>query len=205
MNGRPDSASFGSRIHGDGAPASEDDAPEKIGEVCATRIRPATEADVEGLARSHMDTWRVHYRGILPDPYLDALSNAKRASSWRIILHERQATVLVVEDEEAIVGHVSFGPERTGSFPAYPGEVYSLYLLPDRHGRGVGGALWRAARTGLESSGRSPVMVWTLARNPTRSFYEHMGGVLIGQRGITVGGRDLVEVAYGYPESCVFG
>lgn len=166
------------------------------------QIRAATESDADGLAKSHMDTWRTHYRGILPDPYLDGLSDARRAQSWRNILRERQAAVLVVEDDGGIVGHISFGPERTGTFPAYPGEIYSLYLLPSHQGQGTGRALWREASARLATAGYRPVMVWTLARNPTRGFYEHLGGILIGERRITVGGRDLVEVAYGYPESC---
>jgi hypothetical protein len=39
-------------------------------------------------------------------------------------------------------------------------------------------------------------MLWVLADNPTRGFYEAMGGVASRQKDIEIGGNTLVEVAY---------
>jgi hypothetical protein len=48
------------------------------------------------------------------------------------------------------------------------------------------------------------MLVWVLADNPSRSFYEALGGELIGEQNVTIGGVDLREVAYGWPDiSCL--
>ncbi len=39
-------------------------------------------------------------------------------------------------------------------------------------------------------------MLWVLETNPTRGFYERMGGVLAGRKVERVEGAELAEVAY---------
>jgi hypothetical protein len=40
-------------------------------------------------------------------------------------------------------------------------------------------------------------MLWVLVENPSRSFYERLGGVLLDARQVSVGGA--AEMAYGWP------
>ncbi len=42
------------------------------------------------------------------------------------------------------------------------------------------------------------MLVWVLADNPSRYFYEAMGGKLLGSQEVKVGGVTLKEVAYGW-------
>ncbi len=42
------------------------------------------------------------------------------------------------------------------------------------------------------------MLVWVLEQNPARGFYEHLGGVDLRAKPIQIGGKDLVEVAYGW-------
>ena len=45
------------------------------------------------------------------------------------------------------------------------------------------------------------MILWVLKDNlKARAFYEAMGGVLIGEKMITIGGAELLEVAYGWPD-----
>ena len=44
------------------------------------------------------------------------------------------------------------------------------------------------------------MVVRGLADNPFRRFYEGLGGKLIGEKDIVIGGQTLVEVAYGWDE-----
>jgi hypothetical protein len=39
-----------------------------------------------------------------------------------------------------------------------------------------------------------------LEANPSRAFYERLGGVLTGQEPITIANLNLIEVAYGWPD-----
>jgi hypothetical protein len=40
------------------------------------------------------------------------------------------------------------------------------------------------------------LIVWVLKENPHRDFYRRLGGVLIGEKKIELGGAVLAEVAY---------
>jgi hypothetical protein len=43
-------------------------------------------------------------------------------------------------------------------------------------------------------------MVWVLAANPARFFYEAMGGARAGERLEEFAGTQLEELAYGWPD-----
>jgi hypothetical protein len=51
---------------------------------------------------------------------------------------------------------------------------------------------------GLAAKGRHSMLAWVLAENPSRPFYEAMGGKLLGTQEIEIGGATLEEVAYGW-------
>ena len=98
-----------------------------------------------------------------------------------------------------VVGFASCGPAVSG--PAgFAGEVYTLYVLPDWQERGVGRALLGACFAALRSAGLGSALIWVLADNPSRFFYEAMGGTRVGERDETLWGVVLHEAAYGWPD-----
>ena len=44
------------------------------------------------------------------------------------------------------------------------------------------------------------MLLWVLAENPSRGFYEALGGAEVRQETITIGGTELVEIAYGWSD-----
>jgi hypothetical protein len=50
----------------------------------------------------------------------------------------------------------------------------------------------------LLQDGLTSAVVWVLERNPACGFYARLGGELVGQQTITIGGSEVVEVAYGW-------
>jgi hypothetical protein len=46
--------------------------------------------------------------------------------------------------------------------------------------------------------------VWVLARNPSRRFYEALGGRAITEQQIERGGEPYVEIAYGWRDLSEF-
>jgi hypothetical protein len=48
----------------------------------------------------------------------------------------------------------------------------------------------------LIDNGRSGMVVWVLADNPARRFYERLGGKPAGEQRLRVGGSPVVERAY---------
>jgi hypothetical protein len=43
-------------------------------------------------------------------------------------------------------------------------------------------------------------LVWALAQNASRRFYEALGGALVFEQEIVIAGQTLQEVGYGWPD-----
>ncbi len=161
-------------------------------------IRRATADDAEAIAWVPVASWRATYAGLVPDEFLAALSVEQRAARWRqAVAPERQSYLVVAEDEGAVIGFAVGGPEREGD-ATYTGELYAIYLLAEQKGRGVGRALVKEIARELQRRGLSSMLVWVLAENPARKFYEALGGQYVREKEIEIGGKTLIEVAYGW-------
>ena len=89
------------------------------------------------------------------------------------------------------------GPESSGD-AAYPGELYAIYIDESRQRQGLGRRLVAALGEWFISRGWETMLLWVLAENPSRRFYEALGGAEVRQQTITIGGTELVEIAYGW-------
>jgi L-amino acid N-acyltransferase YncA len=143
------------------------------------RIREARAADAGQIGLVHVLSWQEAYRGLIEQEYLDSLDPVRRAEGWRRFLKRPQegAGVYVAESGEEIVGFVSVGPSRDeDATPGITGELYAIYLLPRRWGRGAGRALMTAAVSHLTASGFTEATLWVLDSNArTRTFYAKAG------------------------------
>jgi ribosomal protein S18 acetylase RimI-like enzyme len=161
-------------------------------------IRKATLADVDGIARVHVQAWRESYRELMPQAALDGLSVERRAAQWRGTLSDPHSptTVYVAVRGGTVCGFGSGGKVRWTGL-ATDGEISALYLLDAVKRQGVGRRLFRRLIRRLAAQGFKSAGLWVLAGNaPGRSFYEAMGGrsgeTRIERRGELV----LDEIAY---------
>jgi ribosomal protein S18 acetylase RimI-like enzyme len=163
------------------------------------RIRTATPMDSKKIAEVHLATWKSAYAGIVSQKHLDSLLLEPRVVRWNEILQRNgeKETTIVSEVEEEVVGFLSIGPNRTLTSD-FEGEIYALYLLRDFQKRGIGAALLKHGMAELRKRGFKSVIVWVLKDNPSRHFYEKMGGREIEDNLIRIGEQDLKEVAYGW-------
>ncbi|WP_109489360.1 GNAT family N-acetyltransferase [Occallatibacter savannae] len=161
-------------------------------------IRAARPGDAVAIAHVHVESWRSTYAGIVPDEYLAGLDESLRVKLWQEWLGSG-AVVLVAERKSEIVGFVHAGKIREPIETA-DAEIYSLYLLRDAQGRGIGRALLTELSTSLDSQGFSSLGLWVLERNRSRGFYENCGGRLSASKVIEIGGARLMEVAYWWPD-----
>jgi GNAT superfamily N-acetyltransferase len=165
-------------------------------------IRPARVADSSGIARVRVASWRSTYQGIVPQEVLDGLS-VQEAAGWLTGIIESQASGrcnLVAQDLSGqIVGFALGGPERTND-REYDGELYAIYLQPGYLRIGIGRRLLLAMAGCLLAQGMQSMLIWVLAENPSRKFYEALGGVYVRQQPITIGPATLSEVAYGWKD-----
>jgi ribosomal protein S18 acetylase RimI-like enzyme len=91
------------------------------------------------------------------------------------------------------------GPERSGDIN-YQGELYAIYIQKEYQGPGIGLRLTKALVEALLEQDISSMLVWVLAANPSKGFYEALGGSRIGEKTIAIGGNQLLETAYGWEE-----
>lgn len=164
------------------------------------RVRKATLADAEGMARISVDTWKLTYGGILPKDYLARMRRTAQETQRRRMMADADTAHFVAEDQTTgePVGFASAGPAR-GAVGDATAEIYELYVQNGFQRRGLGQKLVQASGAWLAGRGHEGMIIWVLADNPNRAFYERIGGRLAGQRTIRVGGATVEEAAYVWP------
>lgn len=159
-------------------------------------VRVATPGDELAVAEVHVRSWQAAYRGLMPDSFLDALRPEDRAARYTFAAHgaDQPVTVVAVEDAR-IRGFASFGPARDADRRT-DGELYALYVEPERFARGIGRALLAEARERLAHRGYPAANLWVLEGNTrAQRFYQADGWAPDGAR--------RVEDVYGVTSAVV--
>ena len=89
--------------------------------------------------------------------------------------------------------------DELNRFTEYDGEIYGLYVKPGLLRKKIGSKLLLYAKESLKEQGNHKMIIWCLKENePSRKFYERMGGILLGEKMRNIGGKDYPLVGYGY-------
>jgi ribosomal protein S18 acetylase RimI-like enzyme len=168
-----------------------------------TGIRPALPSDGAAIAAVHVAAWRSAYAGLLPDWTLTDLS-ARRQEAYYAHVIRAGGIVHVAAPPDAVRDYGDDGPAVVGFVTASraptcaiaEGEIETLYVLDDWREQGFGRGLIRAAALDLAAAGCRSVFVWVLSGNPSRWFYERLGGVRSVEGSVSVGGRSQPQTAF---------
>jgi GNAT superfamily N-acetyltransferase len=168
-------------------------------------VRPATIEDASQIAKVHVDSWHSTYSGILSEDFLAAMSYEDFETRWCGWLGGESGMhgIFYVAELPAggIVGFASGSlRQEESSYPEYEGELYTAYLLRQYQRRGLGRRLVGAVARGLLADGKRSMLTRVLAENPSRPFYETVGGKLLGSQEIEIGGAALKVVVYGWDD-----
>ena len=170
-------------------------------------VRRARPPDASGIAAVHVAAWQSAYAGILPSAYLARISMARQAAHYDAAIrsgggvHVAVASGVDVPEGSPprLVGFATSGPARWSEVMGRrlaDGEIETLYVLDDWRDRGLGRRLVRAAAASLVEAGCRTLFLWVLRDNPSRWFYERLGGRPVADATIYVGGRPLVQTAF---------
>ena len=160
-------------------------------------IRAARPADAPAIGRVYVETWRTTYAGMVPDPVLLEMSEEIQGARWAGLIEREREMVKVAEDARAgVVGMAGGGRARRGS--GFAAEVFTLYVQPDYQGAGIGRGILANMFRSFHAGGLNSAVIWVLAPNPARFFYEAVGGERVGEREERLWGADLPEIAYGW-------
>ena len=173
-------------------------------------VRRARSADAAAIGAVHVAAWRSTYPGILPNEFLARLSARRQMAHYDAAIrnglgvHVATASGLdagPLGGPPRVVGFVTGGPARPQSASLGEGEIETLYVLDDWRERGLGRRLMRAAAAHLAASGCKSAFVWVLRDNPSRWFYERLGGRVAAEATVRVAGTSVVQVAYVWPST----
>jgi len=151
-------------------------------EAMRYRARTATATDAAAIGDAHGEAWRVAYRPLFTEGFLDRAVEDRRLR-WHHLLTagDLDGVLLVVEhDEGGVVGFHHAGPsEETNEFDA---EVYGFYLHPDHWGTGAANVLMSDGLARQRQAGAATCHLWTHAGGErARAFYERTGWRMTGR------------------------
>ena len=188
-------------------------------------IRRARPGDAPAIAAVHVAAWRSAYPGLLPGAYLAGLSARRKAAEYERTIRDGGVFVAAAASVPRISGFVTVGRARrttawgTLSRPDAPppaaeardpdarpqprsplgeGEIETLYVLDDWRDRGLGRRLIGAGAAHLAELGCRSAYCWVLRDNPSRWFYERIGGRVVMADSVLVAGACVPQVAYAW-------
>jgi len=140
-------------------------------------LRVATAADVEAVARIHVESWAVAYRGVMPDDVIARTDMAYRTRMWTERIADRDWPVFVIDAGGEILAFCQMVPSPDpGDDPKTVGHITSIHVLPHLRGRGYGRALLDRAFAEFRRRGFGEVTLWVLEGNTdAQRFYEKLG------------------------------
>ncbi|WP_410535794.1 GNAT family N-acetyltransferase [Streptomyces sp. KL2] len=177
-------------------------------------VREAVEADLEAVAALRVRGWRCAYRHLMPREYLEGMDAAAYAARRRADFAATRETVtdlVAVDGGGRITGWAALGPCRGGGGSGggdcgeggdgegcRDGELYALYVEPERIGSGLGRALLAEVVRRAEARRMRRLRLWVVEGNArARRFYEAAGFAPDGVRSLSdAGGTPVAEVRY---------
>lgn len=140
------------------------------------KIRYADKNDARLLGEIHSASWKVAYKGIVPDEVLSNITVDKRESYFEKALTEGWEEDAIFFKGNQAVGLICIGKCRDSDKTDYYGEIWGIYLLPAYWGQGIGAKLMEWGITELKMRNYKRVTLWVLEDNiNARYFYEKKG------------------------------
>jgi ribosomal protein S18 acetylase RimI-like enzyme len=147
-------------------------------------LRPMRPDDADAVAALHAASWRVAYRGIFTDRYLDDEVDAERRHAWRERLQVHPCPTdwgLVAEDDAGnMLGFAYVMPAHDPDWGHY---LDNLHVAPESKGAGLGPRLMQAVAQRLPATPPRPLFLWVLDANETaKRFYARLGAEFADSR-----------------------
>ena len=144
------------------------------------QIRRAQPEDAAALARVHVAAWQAGYAGIVPESRLRQFTVEKREAVFRQMLSQDEGKTWLAEEGGEVFGFIILGTCRDEDVDAsQTGEIWGLYVAPERWREGIGRRLQDFAEEHLATAGYAEAVLWVFEDNLNgRKFYEALGYTL---------------------------
>lgn len=161
-------------------------------------IRNAVESDAHTLGSIYSQSYRVAFKGIIPDNILeDIFSPEKRAEGLMKELEFGNPTNVILFDRDKPIGLLTYGRSKDDSVDDDTIEIWRIYLLPSYWGHSLGVELMNWGIYEIQAKGYKKVALWVLEENSrARKFYEKMGFIHDGTSRVINPGKELIDLKY---------
>ena len=145
--------------------------------------RLARRDDAPAIAKLHVESWQVAYRGMFPDDFLDNEASADRDNVWRERFadpnREKTTITVLAESDGELMG---FAHSIIDEDATYGTLLDNLHVRRTEHRSGIGTRLMAETAERLATLGRSILYLWVLEENDqARAFYRALGGKECGR------------------------
>lgn len=140
------------------------------------KIRYADINDSKTLGEIHSKSWKVAYKGIVPNEILETITVEKRQKYFEKALSEGWEEDANIFNDDESIGLICIGKCRDTDKPNTCGEIWGIYLLPEYWNSGIGSELIHWGLNELKKRNYDKVTLWVLEENiNARKFYEKVG------------------------------
>ena len=155
-------------------------------------IRIANQNDVQQIAQVHVQSWKETYIGIIRQHVIDELSVEQRIQLWQKLVIDQNHRIFVYEHEGQILGFLDGYLNPNNNIA----EIKAFYFLKEIKGQGIGRAMFEQFYQLANSAHYQRLQLGVINQNPSRYFYEKMGGKMMGEDEIPEYGKGIFEVFY---------
>jgi GNAT superfamily N-acetyltransferase len=143
-------------------------------------VRKAVLDDAYDFTYVQITAWKISYKGIVPDWYLDSLNVEETVEKTKNKLEMTTATRYVGILDGKIIAILSINLCFDEDQPE-AGEIGALFVLPEYQSRGYGKQMESFAIAEFKNRGIHNVVVWTLVASVQANvFYKKCGFELEG-------------------------
>lgn len=138
------------------------------------KIRQAELKDAVALSHLLAQVWRVAYKGIFPQSFLDNIQDNGWVEGFQKSLADPQSQIFVAEIEQNIIGMIAFGKGRDEQLNIAH-EIYALNVLPDFQRQQVGSTLMNFALNEKGLGKRGGYLKVAQQNTQAQHFYQKLG------------------------------
>lgn len=164
-------------------------------------VRYSRFEDMKKIAEIKVDGWKIAYKEIIDDEYLNSLDYNLNQKELEASFGEGFSCVYENEANK-ILGFCRFGERQNlelEGYNEYDSELGAIYVEPNYIGQGIGKELFNFVTGELKIMGKNKMILWVLEDNkPSIEFYIKMGGKLVSKKEINLGNKTYYEISFGY-------
>ncbi len=166
------------------------------------KIRKAVVTDTKEIVTINIKTWKIAYKGVIPQAHLDSLSINDKIPRWAETINnlkENRKEIFVAEISnlkgKELVGFSLGGPSHFEDFKI-DGDLHAIYVLPKYWRQGIGTLLFNSIIKYFLNMKYKTMIIWALKDNSACNFYKKLGGIPKFHKTLTYCGKELDALGF---------